>query len=351
MTEKEDNSYLPVVHEQDTTKMLMQTDLVSHPNNDTENTPKTLGDLVDALPSFVNMDISNYHEALSISLTTEDELQRSICSFVIMIIDLYLGSNYCGTIIKNIRIDLDKLVLQTEAGEIGMKLPHGRSSLILTTRGVADNRLWSTTFIITADNPDNTLIYGARLNTIVAGRKNDGTWKMLGRFEDLLAETPKQRVIRMITDEWRRLDTEDPTLRLGVAAQIILSETLINFAHTLNPAVGGAIDDLEKAAQSKQVSRMDNPGGYRALAEFQTAKAILANYLENSQQDPLRAITLIINQAATGVMPYQIKEDPMLALKKSEELETVVTLSMTRDKYIGIDNTSSTAIPQITDKS
>ncbi len=295
------------------------------------------------LPDFRGMSIEEYRNVLESSLTTSSELERSLRSFAMMVLDLYLQRDYHrGTRIQNLNLDFDKLVMETGSGTFEMKLPEGRSILDLVTRS-GDNapnaQIWGTKIIVGEVEDGNKSVYGGRLNAVIAGQKDDGRWENIGRFENLLVETPDERNLRLIQDEWTQGDIIDDKQRADVAARVILSNLSINYAtaHDLNPVVLGALKNLHDVALNQEISQWRNLEGYRALPEFDIAKRILATFIESNPEGVMEGARFLIEHKSAMIMPYELEEDPIAVFKKAEGFKKIISIDVADfDRYVGM---------------
>ena len=88
---------------------------------------------------------------------------------------------------------IDKLQFDHTEGSIS--LPPGRTSVHLVStaaQGVDDLRTWNSFFMVSESRQGEQSVYGARMGTYIAGQRKNGEWELIGRFENLLDESPQE---------------------------------------------------------------------------------------------------------------------------------------------------------------
>lgn len=119
-----------------------------------------------------------------------EQFKRSFRSFVTMILDIYQQRGGKGKTITDFSVDLHNVGLTHKEGYFA--LPPGQVGVNLAAtnaEGPDDQRVWNSSFIA-REAADGKSVYEAKLDNYIAGQNADGTWTLVGTFEQLLDETP-----------------------------------------------------------------------------------------------------------------------------------------------------------------
>ncbi len=224
-------------------------------------------------------------------------------------------------------MDFDKLQFDHTEGSIS--LPPGRTSVHLVStaaQGVDDLRTWNSFFMVSESRQGEQSVYGARMGTYIAGQRKNGEWELIGRFENLLDESPQERIMRLIRERCESDDAWNDELRSEIAAEEVLSLTWINNPREFGDFANEAIEALFRAGVKKNVSPSDNIEGFKKLSEFGLAKKALVIYFKGDE-DIEEVIKRVVFRRGTGFFAYDLGYDPIEELKVKHGYKQMMEIS------------------------
>lgn len=267
-----------------------------------------------------------------------NELKRSLQTFMSTVLAVYQQCDGRGKRILDISLDFDKLKFDHTSGSID--LPEGSTSVHLVSThadGQTDRRIWNS-FFLAREADHGQSVYGAKMDTFLAGQKAKGEWELIRKFEDLLEEKPKERIMRMIRDRWKNDDAWNDELKAQTAAEEVLTRTWINNPREFGDFVNEAIEALSKAKIKHKVSPTDNIERFKELSAYKLAKAALAIYFQRHGDGIEQAIQNTVFRDGTGFLAYDLDDDPIEKLKGKMGYKKVIEISPSDiDRFGGSD--------------
>lgn len=256
-----------------------------------------------------------------------EQFRRSFTSFLSTILNLYRDCGGRGKKIIDVAVDFDKVKLTHKEGHFN--LPEGSTAVNLVSthaEGLTDYRIWNSAFIA-REAEHGESVYDGKLGTFIAGQNGDGTWSLVSTFEDLLAENPRERVMRLIHERWERDGAESTELKAQLAAEEVLTRTFINMPREFGDFTNEAIEALFKAEVKHQASPRDNIQRFLELSEFRLAKTALAAYFSRSTDGIENAIQKVVFRNGTGCYAYDLDSNPIEVLKSQRYFTKVIEIS------------------------
>jgi hypothetical protein len=258
-----------------------------------------------------------------------EQFKRSFTSFLSTILSLYQDCNGRGKKILDISVDFDKVKLTHKEGSFD--LPNGSTSVNLVStnaNGPTDLRIWNSAFIAReAENGQS--VYGGKLGTYIAGQNTDGSWSLVSSFEELLDETPKERVMRIIHERWVSDGAESDDVKAQIAAEEVLTRTWINNPREFGDFTNETIEALFNAEVKNHVSPRDSLQAFMQLSEFRLAKTALTVFFSRSSEGIESAIQKAVLRGGTGCYAYDLDYNPIEQIKAERHFMKMIEISPT----------------------